>query len=202
MDARFLLVTFDAAYVLALAAWVGSVLFVSFGVAPWIFKVLDAAAAGRFVRALFPVYYAWGATWGGVALAALVCGALTHPELRGPRVAVQAGVLLASILTMFYAGNTLTPAINAARDAGPAAHDRFERLHRRSVRLNTLVLLAGLALLIAFAARPVPRSAGITEPTPQQRLQQALDRERQKQKIYEDAMRRGLPGRTPRRPPS
>ncbi len=67
---------------------------------------------------------------------------------------------------MLYAGNSLTPAINAARDAGPEGKARFERLHRRSVWLNTLVLIAGLGLLIAFANRPAPRTSGISELPP------------------------------------
>jgi uncharacterized membrane protein len=164
-----LLVFFDAAYVLALTAWVGSILFFSFGVAPMIFKVLGAEAGGRFVRALFPRYYAWGAISGAIALPSFLGVPLSFPEYRGPMVAVQALLILAGILIMLYAGNTLTPAINAARDAGPAGHPRFERLHRRSVRLNGLVLVLGLGLLIAHSARPAPRTSGILEMTPAER---------------------------------
>ena len=72
---------------------------------------------------------------------------------------------------MLYAGNTLTPAINAARDAGPGEHARFDRLHRLSVRLNGLVLLIGLGLVIAHATRPAPRTTGIVEMTPAERVQ-------------------------------
>jgi hypothetical protein len=189
VDARFLLAAFDATYLIALTAWVGSLLFFTFGVAPILFQVLDAAAAARFVRALFPRYYAWGATWGGVALAALVCGTLTHPELRGPWVAVQAGLILAGTLTMLYGGNTLTPAINAARDAGPPAQDRFDRLHRLGVRLNGFVLVAGLTLLVAFAARPSPRSGGLGELPPEQ-LRQYVARERENQDTYQATISR------------
>jgi hypothetical protein len=169
VTARFLLAFFDSAYVLALTAWVGSILFFSFGVAPLIFKVLGAEPAGRFVRALFPVYYAWGATSGAVALPSYLGVPLCYPEYRGPLVAVQSLAILSGILIMLYAGNTLTPAINAARDAGPGGHDRFERLHRRSVRLNALVLALGLGLLVAFATRPTPRTSGILEMTPAER---------------------------------
>jgi hypothetical protein len=161
-----LLAFFDAAYLLALAAWVGSVLFLSFAVAPIIFRVLGAEAGARFVRALFPRYYAWGAISAAIALPAFVAVPLSYPEYRGPLVAVQALLILASILIMLYAGNTLTPAINASRDAGPSDHARFERLHHRSVWLNGLVLAIGLGLLIAHAARPVPESQGIPEMTP------------------------------------
>lgn len=169
MTARFLLAFFDSAYVLALTAWVGSILFFSFGVAPLIFKVLGAESGARFVRALFPRYYAWGTISGAVALPSFLGVPLSFPEYRGPMVAVQALLILAGILIMLYAGNTLTPAINAARDAGPEQHPRFERLHRRSVRLNGLVLVLGLGLLIAFATRPAPKTTGIPEMTPAER---------------------------------
>jgi hypothetical protein len=173
VTARFLLALFDTVYLLALTSWVGSILFFSFGVAPIVFKVLGAEAGGRFVRALFPRYYAWGATSGAIALPAAMGVPLSFPELRHPRVLIQAGVILAATLIMLYAGNSLTPAINAARDAGPPGDARFQRLHRLSVRLNALVLLMGVGLLIAFANRPVPATAGIIEPTPVERAERA-----------------------------
>lgn len=157
MTAQTLRAIFDTVYLLALTSWIGGILFFSAVVAPLVFKVLGAEAGGRFVRALFPRYYAWGAICGAVALPALVCAALSFEELRGPAIGVQATLVLAGTLIMLYSGNVLTPAINAARDAGPAAHERFERLHHRGVILNSFVLLIGLGLLIAFANRPTPR---------------------------------------------
>ena len=162
--ARSLLVVFDSVYLVALTAWVGSVLFLSFGVAPLIFRVLDPEPASRFVRALFPRYYLWGTVAGALALASGVAVPLAFPELRGPWVGVRALATLAATLAMLYAGNVLTPAINAARDAGPAEAGRFDRLHKRSVRLNGAVLLVGLGLLLAFAARPKPGGPGAGEP--------------------------------------
>lgn len=161
MTARALLGLFDSVYVLALTAWVGSILYFSFGVAPVVFKALNPQAAAQFLRALFPRYYAWGATAGAIALPAFVGGALSFPEYRGPLVGVQAFAILLCILIMLYAGNSLTPAINTARDAGPPGAALFERLHRRSVHLNTLVLIVGCLLLIRFATRPAPRTEGI-----------------------------------------
>ncbi len=83
MSAPILLSIFDSVYVIALTAWVGSILFFSFGVAPMIFNVLGAEAGGKFVRALFPRYYLWGVTSCAVALPALVCRSLAFPEFRG-----------------------------------------------------------------------------------------------------------------------
>lgn len=176
MTARTLLVVFDSVYLIALAAWVGSILFFSFGVAPIIFKVLGADAGAEFVRALFPRYYLWGSIAGAVALPAAIAVPLAFPELRGPGVGVQAMTILAGTLIMLYAGNSLTPAINAPRDAGPAAKERFDQLHRRSVRLNGVALLLGLALLVGFAARPSPSTAGIVEPSPVERTLRELER--------------------------
>src|SRR4051812_50030011 len=127
VSARFLLGFFDSVYVIALTAWVGSILFFSFAVAPVIFTVLSPEAGSKFVRALFPRYYAWGAISGAVALPAYVAVPLCFPEFRGPRVGVQALTILAGILIMLYAGNSLTPAINAPRDAGPAGQRRVDR---------------------------------------------------------------------------
>jgi len=169
LPARVLLGIFDTVYLLALTSWVGSVLFFSFGVAPIIFKVLGAEAGGRFVRALFPRYYSWGAISGAIALPAYVAVPLCFPEYRGGAVGIQALVILSGILVMIYSGNSLTPAINAARDAGAEARQRFDRLHRRSVWLNAVVLIAGIALLVAFANRPAPQSSGIVELAPRDR---------------------------------
>ncbi len=168
VTAPVLLAIFDSIYVIALTAWVGSILFFSFGVAPIIFGVLDAEAGGKFVRALFPRYYLWGVISSAVALPALVCGSLAFPELRGWRIGLQALAILVSLLIMLYCGNSLTPSINAARDAGPDSSKRFDQLHQRSVRLNSLVLLIGLALLVAFASRKAPTTAGIVEKSPRQ----------------------------------
>jgi len=169
VSARYLLAVFDSIYVLALTASVGSILFFSFGVAPLIFTVLGPESGSKFVRALFPRYYLWGAITDSIALPAFVAGPLCFPEYRGVMVGVQAMALLGCVLLMLYAGNTLVPQINRARDEGPSGHGRFVRLHRRSVRLNLLVLIVGVGLLVAFANRTAPQTQGIVELTPTQR---------------------------------
>ena len=78
-------------------------------------------------------------------------------------------VILTCTLIMLYAGNSLTPAMNAAHDAGPAGNEQFKRLQRRSVWLNAFVLACGLGLLIALANRPAPRTSGILELSPSER---------------------------------
>jgi uncharacterized membrane protein len=195
VSARHLLAVFDSIYILALCAWVGSILFFSFVVAPLVFRVLASDAAGRFLRALFPRYYIWGAISGSIALPAYVAGPLCFPEYRGPMVGAAAMAILACTLVMFYAVNSLVPQINQARDEGPSGLARFEQLHRRSVRLNSMVLCILLALLVAFVNRPAPRAEGIVEMAPAERAEYdaAVNRA-----IEDVEARRGLrPARVP-----
>lgn len=161
MTTRLLLAIFDSVYLFALTGLVGSILFFSFAVAPIIFNVLGAESGAKFVRALFPRYYAWGVVCCAVALPALVCGPLSFPELRGPTIGLQAALIAVCLGTLLYCGNSLTPAINTARDAGPDQAERFDRLHKFSVRLNAAVLLIGLALLVGFAVRKGLRTDGL-----------------------------------------
>lgn len=166
MTARSLLGLFDSIYVLALAVWVGGIPAVAFGAAPLLFKVLDAAAAAKFVRTFFPRYYLGGAVAGAVALPSLVGGPLCYPEFRGPLVGVQAMAVVACILIALYGGNSLSPALAAALAGGPAGEPRLRRLQRRAILLNTLVFLIGCMLLIRFATRPAPQTSGIIERFP------------------------------------
>ena len=46
----------------------------------------------------------------------------------GGAVAIQLMAILAGTLVMLYGGNSLTPAINAARDAGAEGQERFKKL--------------------------------------------------------------------------
>ncbi|WZO97650.1 DUF4149 domain-containing protein [Isosphaeraceae bacterium EP7] len=175
MTAPVLLKLFESLYLLALTSWVGSILFLSFGVAPIIFKVLDAQSASKFVRALFPRYYAWGAISAAIAVPAYIAVPLSFPEMRGPLVAVQALLLVFGALLMLYCGNALTPEINEARDAGPARDARFKALHRRSVRLNGLAMVIGVGLLVAFAVRSAPTTTGLVELPPSERTEYDAD---------------------------
>jgi hypothetical protein len=75
-------------------------------------------------------------------------------------------LILVGTLLMLYCGNSLTPAINKARDAGPAESARFDSLHKRSVWLNAIALLIGISLIMIFATRSRPMTSGIIERPP------------------------------------
>ncbi len=163
MTAAQLLSLFDFVYALSLVGWLGAILFFSFAVAPIIFSVLGAEPAARFVRALFPRYYLWIAIASVISLASFTARPLIYPELRAWSNLLTQGLLLAVILIALYCGNSLTPAINRARDAGEPEKPKFDRLHKRSVRLNVVMLFVGLFCIYAFEARSAPQTDGIVE---------------------------------------
>jgi hypothetical protein len=127
---------------LLLAAVVfGAMAFFSFVVAPLVFVKVPEADAGRFVRSLFPVYYAVGGIGTGLA-GLLVVGAWPGWVL----------LALAASFAILHVG--LMPAINRARDrslAGyAAASRRFDRLHRASVWANGGQLAALVVVLVGL----------------------------------------------------
>ena len=193
LTARMLLAGFDSVYLIALGVWLGMMAFFSFGIAPIIFKVLDAQSAAKFVRAVFPRYYAWGAYCGAIALPAALCGPLTFPEYRGAWVGVQALLIGAATLTMFYCGQSLTPAINKARDEGEAGKERFHRSHRLSVWLNGVVMIIVIGLTIAHAARPAARTRGIVELSPVERSKRELKAIADKERLLERTEKESKP---------
>lgn len=126
------------------AAVFGGMVFFAAVYAPLVFTKLPAATAGEFIRAVFPVYYK---VMGAAATAA---GVLLLPRADGV-VMVAVGAVFIVVMML------LMPRINAARDAslagdgperGSAEARRFARLHRLSVVINFVQMLAVLAVLV------------------------------------------------------
>lgn len=142
-------------HALAIAILVGKVVLLSFVVAPILAKSLEREQFGMVVRRLFPAYYALGmgtAIMGLVSLSALAMIRGTSPSLL-----VGGGVWLIILAAESYCRSPLTPQSNEMRDrlkkqeqcgaVDPNLQAAWNRLHQRSVYLNSLVLLAGLCLL-------------------------------------------------------
>ena len=124
-----------------IAGTLGAMLFFAIGVAPTVFQALPAEQAGLFLRKLFPRYYLSliiGSTAGGL----LWLG--TQP--------LASGVCLLIALSTLWIRQGLVPRINALRDrelsGDVSAGEKFARLHRLSVAINMLQLLALLGILI------------------------------------------------------
>ena len=140
---------------LAVAVLVGKVVLLSFVVAPILARNLDQEAFGKVVRRLFPAYYVLGM---GAAAAGLL-SVIVLGSTRGWNlpVLVAGGMWLVILAAESYCRSPLTPQSNAMRDrlkeqeqqgAVDAPLKRaWDRLHQRSLYLNSLVLLAGLCLV-------------------------------------------------------
>ena len=121
---------------LILSLVVGGMAFFSGVVAPIVFKALDTDNGGKFLRAIFPVYYLY---MGAMAIAAMVLLYLDGRQFDSSVLAlIAAGFLVARFV--------LVPRINQFRDAARAGDEQaersFGRLHRGSVILNTIQFAA------------------------------------------------------------
>jgi hypothetical protein len=118
---------------LFLALTFGGMTFFSAVVAPLVFKKLQPATAGAFIREVFPCYYT---TMGGITLVAFLT-LLPAAGSTGAWPAVLSGLTLVGFL---FARLVLMPTINRSRDrelAGDAAAGRrFRRVHGLSVAMN------------------------------------------------------------------
>ena len=141
----------------AVAVWLGAMGFFAFVIAPAAFSVLDREAAGRFVSAVFPRYYAMGLALGLVALFGVGVRWL-GAGWRGLDGVTVGCVLLMLALTL-YAGAVVLPAAQAAREAAraagsdPAAAAGFARLHRLSSILNVIVMVSGMVVVVIEMVR-------------------------------------------------
>lgn len=126
---------------LCLAVLLGAMVFFPAVVAPLVFRVLQPADAGAFLRALFPRYYLFMIVTSGLAGLLLIFSA-----------PLPAVVLLAIAASTLGIRQWLVPRLNAWRDqarAGDAmAERRFERGHRLSVAVNMVQLLLVAAVLV------------------------------------------------------
>jgi len=115
------------------AAVLGSMLFFAAVVAPLVFAHFPEADAGAFIRRLFPRYY---------DVLAVVTAAGSLFALGSVVGGLMSAVMVLFVFSRFW----LMPRINDARDAGREA--RFALLHRASVIINMLQMLALIGVLV------------------------------------------------------
>ena len=127
----------------AVAATLGAMLFFAVGVAPTVFQALPIAEAGLFLRTLFPRYYL-----------ALIVGSGLAGGLWISSAPLAAAVCWLIALSTLWIRQSLVPRINQLRDADlagdAAAGKRFATLHRVSVIINMVQLLALVFLLLKY----------------------------------------------------
>ena len=150
-----MIATFEYLHALAVAVLLGKVVLLSFVVAPILAKNLEREPFGKVVRRLFPAYYMLGMAAAALGLLSLtVLGMIREISLS---MHLAGGLWLLILAAETYCRSPLTPQSNAMRDrlkeqesrgaVDPVLQTAWNRLHQRSVYLNSLVLLAGLCLI-------------------------------------------------------
>ena len=131
----------EVAALYVIAGTLGAMLFFAIGVAPIVFQALPAEQAGLFLRKLFPRYYL-----------SLIIGSTAGGALWLAIQPLAAGVCLLIALSTLWIRQWLVPRINALRDrelsGDVSAGEEFARLHRLSVAINMVQLVALLGILI------------------------------------------------------
>ncbi len=139
-------------FFLALSFWVGSITFMSFIVAPSLFRELPKEVAGEFVSKLFPSYYMLGYICGSLAFLSLLLKGLLDKPFPWFRLLL----LLLMLGFTFYAGVKVHPQAHRLKivaksmEEGPekeAKQKEFSSLHKKSVVLNSMVFLVGLIVI-------------------------------------------------------
>jgi len=152
---------FQFLLLLALALWVGAMVFFSAVVAPTVFQALDRPAAGKLLAELFPTYYRAGAACGALALVAVLLLFLFDSGSRALRF-LQIVLIVLMLAATLYAGWMLEPRIHelrtertsaSSKPQRDAAESLFQKLHLRSVRVNVGVMALGIAVLGSLAVR-------------------------------------------------
>lgn len=148
-----------AVYFTALGVWVGGMATLAFVVAPTLFNTVPRATAGTIFGAVLKAFGPVQITLGIVSAMAAVALQMTG-EWKLRRSALRLSVLLL-MLIVAYAQFLMGPAIERERAAivnfeslppGVPARARFDRLHKWSMWLASIGLLAGAGLLIRSAA--------------------------------------------------
>ena len=152
-------VTLKFLYFLSLIFWIGSIFFFSLITAPSIFKVLPRDLAGDLVSDIFPKYYLIAYVCGGIAL--ITSCILWFKGKPGVLPFLRIVILLIMLGLAAYAGGVIRPqaletrsAMRNLADDSPSyleAHDRFQKLHKRSVIMNSAVFLMGIAIVLITA---------------------------------------------------
>ncbi len=135
-------------YLLSLVGWIGSIIFFSFFVAPVVFKTLDREKAGEVVGIIFPRYYKLGYVCGTLILLSFLVSGAEEIGLKW----CAWGIM---VLGSGFAGLVINPKAKRLKEQlkslpeeeKPTVDAKFKSLHSLSVKLNAIVLFAGLWLL-------------------------------------------------------
>jgi hypothetical protein len=144
----------------SLGAWLGSILFFGAIMAPAAFTLFSSEQAGNLVNLTLGRLHLAGMVCGVIYLIATAAGARTPAALLRPAALLVLVMIVLTFVSQFWVtGNMEALRAQAGGSLqslpdGSAIRASFDRLHVLSVRLETGVLVAGLAALLLTSRPP------------------------------------------------
>jgi uncharacterized membrane protein len=148
-------------YLLSIIFWIGTLFFFSSSVAPSIFKTLPRQMAGEVISGIFPKYYLVAYICGGIALITSILSWLTGSHSSGISYLLRVVILAIMVGLAIFAGAVIRPqALDVRAQMRTLSEDspqygglqtRFNKLHRQSVIINSVVFLLGFAIIFITA---------------------------------------------------
>ena len=148
-------------YLLSLVFWIGTIFFFSTSAAPSIFKALPKQMAGEVITHIFPKYYLIGYICGVVAIVTSLLSWLTGSHSSTASYLLRVIILVIMLGLAIFTGAVIRPAALEVRaemrslvEGSPRyseLQNRFSTLHKRSVLLNSVVFLLGIAIVLITA---------------------------------------------------
>ena len=120
------------------AAILSFMIFFPLVVATSVFKVLDENQSSKFLRIFFPKYYLFGIV--------LSFSGIIFSTFEKSNISLLVFSLI--MLGFLFSRQILMPMINKAKDANN--EDKFNKLHKFSVFINFVQMIASIFLLIMY----------------------------------------------------
>ncbi|HLF86676.1 MAG TPA: DUF4149 domain-containing protein [Nitrospiria bacterium] len=146
-------------HLLSLVVWIGGMIFFSFIGAPSIFKVLPRDKAGDLVGDIFPKYWMMGYVCSAIALLTILILSFQEQGYNLAKItilALMSGLNLYSGMVVGAKAREVKARIRSAGDTKEAETLKYEfnRVHRRSTILNSIILILGLVVIFITSASP------------------------------------------------
>ena len=146
--------------IFSLGTWIGSILFFGAIMAPAAFTLFSSEQAGNLVNLTLGRLHLAGMVCGVIYLIVTAAGARTPAALLRPAPLLVLVMIVLTFVSQFWVtGNMEALRAQAGGSlqslpADSALRASFDRLHVISVRLETGVLLAGVAALVLGSRQP------------------------------------------------
>lgn len=148
-------------YLLSIVFWIGTIFFFSSSVAPSVFKILPRQMAGEVISDIFPKYYLVAYVCGGIAIVTSMLSWLVGSHSSGILYLARVVILVIMVGLAIFAGAVIRPQALGVRtqmrtlvEDSPQYREvqtRFNKLHKQSVIINSVVFLLGFAIVFITA---------------------------------------------------